>query len=85
MKTLLMVVLCVVLTACESETKDVTRSYKITQELVDCKLYRLSDDGGGGITVMRCPNSTTSTTSSADKSRSAIIVIDSDTYKKVEK
>lgn len=56
-KYLLLAVL--LLSGCDAYNQDVTRKYIMPQGLNDCKVYSVRADGGGYITVVRCPNSST--------------------------
>ena len=59
----------------------VITNYPMPPELSDCSQYRLRDgDLGTTIVVVRCPNSTTSTTYPVGKSRSTTVVIDGVEY-----
>jgi len=50
-------------------------------ELADCKTYMLNaGDGSNLITVMRCPNSSTTTSYRSGKSTNSAVVIDGTTY-----
>lgn len=48
-------------------------------ELQDCKIYYLENEGGNTITVVRCPNSDTSTTYRQGKTVRTTVVIDEGT------
>jgi len=52
-----------------------TADFPLPAELQDCKLFELSD-GINSITVVRCPNSTTSTTYREGKSDHTSVVVD---------
>lgn len=50
------------LAACSPSGKEVTGNFPIMPEgLKDCKIYDLQSDGGSHVRVVRCPNSSTST------------------------
>ncbi|CAB4134432.1 hypothetical protein UFOVP273_62 [uncultured Caudovirales phage] len=85
MKKLLAILSLVALSACVADYSDDTSHYsRLPAELVDCKIYYLSSDKGQQITVMRCPNSQTSTTYKSGKSQRSAIVIDGTAYIKQE-
>lgn len=54
-------------------------------ELKDCKIYQLESSGGGSITVVRCPQSATSTTYKSGKTTVNTVVIDGVEYEKAKK
>ncbi len=57
------------LAACTPSGKEVTGSFPILPEgLKDCKIYDLQSEHGSHIRVVRCPNSSTSTTYKSGKS-----------------
>ena len=56
----------------------------LPDELKDCKFYRVSN-GEISMRVVRCPNSTTSTTYTSGKTTRTDVVIDGMTYRPVEK
>lgn len=74
----------VFLVGCTPSTKDVRNHYALPTELNDCTFHYLRDDGGSGITVVRCPNSSTSAKTGGKTPRTTI-VIDGVEYEKVEK
>ena len=47
------------LSACEPGYQE-TKASVLPQELKDCKFYWVTPDNGGGMTVVRCPLSSTS-------------------------
>ncbi len=69
MKNLLMVIaLAFILVGCDSSGER-TNNYELPQGLSDCHIFRVSPDGiGKTLYVVRCPNSTTSTTYNSGKS-----------------
>ena len=56
----------------------------LPDELKDCKFYYVSN-GGVSMRIVRCPNSTTSTTYQDGKIKRTDVVIDGVTYRAVEK
>lgn len=56
----------------------------LPDELKDCKTFYLSSEDGNTITVMRCPNSTTSSTYRVGKHTATTVVIDGVEYVKKE-
>ena len=81
----LILLLCVALSACDKKTTEIGDRYVLPKELSDCKVFRLSDDGVGEITAMRCPNSSTSVVSSDGKTKRKTIVVDGVTYEEKAK
>lgn len=64
------------LSACSKETKESTANYDMPEGLKDCKVYFMRSEGGGSITVVRCPLSSTSTTYSSGKSTATATVVE---------
>lgn len=82
---ILAIVLVVFLTGCEQAyQKEVTSDYPLTGHLADCSVSELNGIQRGKLTVVRCPNSTTSTTQivSSGKTRKTLtsVVIDGQSY-----
>jgi len=69
------------LTACEPYAEQLSVPV-LPDELKDCKFYMVSANGRGYMTVVRCPNSTTSTTYNTGKSQYTTVVIDGQEYVK---
>lgn len=74
-KKLLIVGALVVLTACTPSTKQF-HPQVLPSELSDCKFYTVNPDGMQNITVVRCPNSSTSTQYKSGKTTLSATVID---------
>lgn len=51
------------LSGCEKETTEKTDNYVMPKGMEDCKVYVMTNTGGGAIVVVRCPNSNTTTQS----------------------
>lgn len=75
--------LTAVLGGCSNSATEVNYPVR-PPELQDCKIYRLTNDSGGYITIARCPNSTTTTTYQKGKTTTATIVVDGVEYVKRE-
>lgn len=62
----LILICCLLLTACNvtpDKTGDVTNKANLPKELEDCKAYQLITEAGiPNLYVIKCPNSTTTTT-----------------------
>lgn len=70
MKYLLITLLAITLIGCG--TKEQTTNYYLPSDLSDCKVYYVSGKGvNRNLYVVRCPNSTTSTTHSCGKNCTA--------------
>jgi hypothetical protein len=54
------IVALVLVTACTPGTSEVTGKFALPEGLQDCKFYEMTS-GVGGFTVVRCPNSSTTT------------------------
>lgn len=68
------------LAACTPTATDVSAAYAVKPtELKDCQFFELRNSEGSHITVVRCPNSTTSTTLHT-KTPITTIVIDGKEY-----
>lgn len=72
------------LSGCNTETKEVSQNYDLPDGLKDCKMYSMNGKDGSHITVVRCPLSSTTTTHSAGKSTVTNTVIEQPTAKAVE-
>jgi len=77
-----LIVLCFLIMGCTRETKEVTANYEIPHGLSDCKLFVMRNGQGNSIYAMRCPNSTT--TSTTGKGASSTVVVDGVTYSRKE-
>ncbi len=78
----LSVAIACLLSACDPSAKQVAFPV-LPNELKDCTFHYISD-GNYGITVARCPNSTTSTTYLSGKTARTTVVIDGVEYTKKE-
>lgn len=76
-----MIVSSVVLVGCtDPGYKNVTSDYaSLPEELKDCQFYRVNDRTSM-LRVVRCPNSTTSTTYQSGRQKRTSVVIDGVTY-----
>lgn len=76
--------LVITLSACSPSTNEASGKYLIPQELADCLFLEMyARDMGGKISVVRCPNSNTSTIA-GDKAKTTTIVIDGVEYAPIE-
>lgn len=77
---------CIVIgiAGCERKYTDNTEQYPLPPEMSDCKIWYLQNNGYG-LTAVRCPNSTTTTTYQKGKSTETVIVVDGVEYIKKEK
>lgn len=85
-KLMILYIICVVLvlSACTPTAREATHNYKLPSELSDCKIFRLMNDSGDVMYVMRCPNSSTTTNYSTGKtSRSITLIEGNDDYEEV--
>jgi len=67
------------ISGCENKYEEIDYPVR-PPELNDCAIYRLSNSEGGSIVVVRCPNSTTSTTYPQGKTQGSSIVVDGVEY-----
>lgn len=73
-KLALISLLAVVSIGC-SKTHNITDNYNLPDELKDCKFYRVEGfNGASSLRVVRCPNSSTSTT--YGKNQTTIVIED---------
>lgn len=76
MKKILILVAAFALFGCDPSAKSVDKNYSVRpKHLQDCTFDYLMNDSGGGITVVRCPNSTT-TSKDSGKGASTVTTID---------
>lgn len=77
--------MCLVLLVSCSETREYTQRMNMPAELSDCRMYDVaSHDGNISITVMRCPNSTTTTQYKDGKYTEETILIDGVEYVNID-
>lgn len=86
-KKLLIIMLPFLLLGCEKrvENSNYTDVLQLNDELKDCKAYFLQSGVGGHMTVIRCPNSSVSTSEQQGKITTRAIVIDGKEYELKEK
>lgn len=80
---ILLVAAAVVLVGCSPSYESMSMPV-LPDELKDCKFYYVSN-GGPYMRVVRCPNSSTSTTYTSGNTKRTDVVIDGVTYRPVEK
>ena len=73
-KYILIVISVLFLMSCEPSTSE-DKGFVLPEALSHCKTYFMTDGRGRGITVIHCPNSTT-TTQSGGKHKTSTTVID---------
>ena len=74
---------CTLLCSCvkATDTKELTTNFTVVPEgLEDCKVFLWRSDSMDSLNVVRCPNSTTSTTYRVGKHSVTTVVIDGVTY-----
>lgn len=72
-----------IISGCTNSAKEVFFPV-LPQELKDCKVFYLTKESGSAITVMRCPNATTSTSYTSGKTKVTTIVVDGVEYQPVQ-
>jgi len=77
---ILMALTGVVLGGCTKETKLESSDWEIPVELKDCQIFRMQNENGQYMRVMRCPSSVTSTSYKSGKTTQTAVVIDGVTY-----
>lgn len=86
MKNALWLILVLVLVGCKGENEYTPLHFPtLPPELSDCKFYYVSNENWHRLSIVRCPNSTTSTTYRDNKSQKTVIVIDGVEYEAVKK
>ena len=69
-------VFAVMLSGCAPSAEERTANFTVMPEgLKDCKVYRISD-GSENITVVRCPNSSTTSSNRIGKTKKTVTTID---------
>jgi hypothetical protein len=59
---------------CKPTAREDTGDFLLPKGLSDCRIYHLRDGTGISLNVVRCPNSSTSTTTSGKNSQSVVVV-----------
>jgi hypothetical protein len=74
----MLVAIAVAILGCEQKSEEHTRNYDIPKGLEDCKIHKLKSPAVEMINlhVVRCPNSSTSTTYRSGKSTYSVTVLD---------
>ena len=80
-KLLIIASIALAITGCTPSAKDISEQYTMPEELKDCTITYLQGKYTH-LTVVRCPNSTTSTTYPVGKTTQTTVVIDGETYVK---
>jgi hypothetical protein len=83
MKKFLFAIMVALLSACTPQTNSVDGSFEKPPELQDCKFYRMRSSSGDNLTVIRCPNSVVSTTSTG-KNKKKTVTIDGTVFEQKE-
>ena len=78
MKKLIMTFVVVCLVGCEKSTEEISGTFNMPEELKDCKMYKLSK-GMINVFVVRCPQSSTSTTYNCGKTTCSSMTVEVDT------
>ena len=81
MKLLMVIIGVIMLTGCEPSYEEKTQNFTILpDELKDCKFYGVRSNTGSNLDIVRCPNSTVSTTYKSGKTTATTVVIDGKKY-----
>ena len=80
-KLLIIASIALAITGCTPSAKDISEQYTLPEELKDCTITYLQGKYTY-LNVVRCPNSTTSTTYPVCKTTQTTVVIDGETYVK---
>ena len=85
MKLLMIIIGVIMLTGCEPSYEEKTQNFtQLPVELKDCKFYYVSSNTGSNLNIVRCPNSTVSTTYKSGKTTTTTVVIDGKNYEATE-
>lgn len=83
--TTLMMILFLV--GCDTKTTTTTGAYSLPSELSECKVYYLQSSTQRDLTVMRCPNASTTTTISERQGKTTVFrnvtIIDGKPYQEI--
>lgn len=85
MKKFLILAATVLMVGCEPSNETRTDEFKLPDYLSDCTITKLVDKNTAIFTVVRCPNSSTSTTYMNGRSSQTSVVIDGQKYVKAGK
>ncbi len=75
----LAIAFCIVATGCTEGAREVPFG-AMPEGLKDCKIFELQTTSGAQITVVRCPNSATSSTYRSGKSTKRTVIVDGGEY-----
>ena len=78
-KLLIIASIALAITGCTPSAKDISEQYTLPEELSDCTITYLQGKYTY-LNVVRCPNSTTSTTYPVGETTNTTVVIDGETY-----
>ena len=85
MKLLMVIIGVIMLTGCEPKYKENTQNFtQLPNELKDCKFYYVKSNTGISLNIVRCSNSTVSTTYKSGKTTLTTVVIDGKKYEATE-
>lgn len=76
MKMIYLAGMLALLSACTPTGREDTSYTVMPQGLRDCKVYTITNDSGGRLYVVRCPNSDTSTTYKSGKVNKTVVSSD---------
>lgn len=67
----LIIIAALLIAGCTPETKEISANYVLPKGLEDCQIYEMSAPTAR-LYVVRCPNSTTSTTTTSGKTTNSV-------------
>ena len=76
--------LALAITGCEPETKDIKGKYLVPEELIDCSFNYLYGSDGAALKIVRCLNSSTSTTYKLGRHSQSTVTVDGVEYVRKE-
>ena len=84
MRTTIILCAMFLLGGCSDASKEL-KFAAMPKELADCKVFRVTNANGEGMTVARCPNSTATTSVQSGKTQAVSIVVDGIEYMPAQK
>lgn len=85
MKLLTIILGVIMLTGCEPIYEENTQNFTLLpDELKDCKFYNVRSNTGSSLNIVRCTNTTVSTTYKSGKTTLTTVVIDGKKYEATE-
>jgi intein/homing endonuclease len=77
-KIILILITLVSFMACSKKTQEYTDSFLLPEELKDCKIFWMRGENVGSMKIVRCPNSSTTTSYEDGKTQKDITVAETE-------